>query len=129
MTVLREFPPLRSLPKRLEAAYYNRVRLALSRLGCPLRVALPQHRGLEAILDNDVWVCVDTMRDDLPVLAWRAFGTRGRTSLHEPVDCRLDLYHWHAGLIMGTALDALDMALGARLTPPFTAPERDNAAG
>jgi hypothetical protein len=128
MTGKREFPPLRSLPKRLEAAYYNRVRLALRRLGRPLRVALPRHRGLEAILDNDAWVCVDTTRDDLPVLAWRAFGNRGRESLHEPVDCRLDLYHWHAGLIMGTALEALDTALRARLMLLSTAPGGNDAA-
>ena len=124
MTATREFPPLRSLPKRLEAAYYNRVRLALRRLGCPLRVALPRHRGLEAILDDDAWLCVDTTRDDLPVLAWRAFATCGRNSLHEPVDCRLDLYHWHAGLIMGTALEALDAALSTRLALTSTAPVR-----
>jgi hypothetical protein len=129
MTAKREFQPLRSLPKRLEAAYYNRVRLALSRLGRPLRVALPQHRGLEAILDNDAWVCVDTTRDDLPVLAWRAFGTRVRESLHEPVDCRLELYHWHAGLIMGTALEALDTALRARLALPSPAPGGCDAGG
>jgi hypothetical protein len=122
-----EFPPLRSLPKRLEAAYYNRVRLALRRLGRPLRVALPQHRGLEAILDNDAWVCVDTTRDDLPVLAWRAFGTHGRDSLHKPVDCRLELYHWHAGLIMGTALEALDTALRARLALSSAATGGDDA--
>jgi hypothetical protein len=112
---MRKIPPLRSLPRHLEAPYYNRVRLALMRLGRPLRVVLPQHRGLEAILDDDAWVCVDATRGDLPVLAWRAFGATGRVSLHEPIDCRLDLYHWHAGLIMGTALDALDSALRARL--------------
>jgi hypothetical protein len=129
MTVKREFPPLRSLPKLLEASYYNRVRLALRRLGRPLRVALPQHRGLEAILDYDAWVCVDTTRGDLPILAWRAFGNHGRDSLHRPVDCRIELYHWHAGLIMGTALEALDTALRARLTLPSTAPEGDDAIG
>jgi len=122
MIAEREFPPLRSLPKRMEAVYYNHVRLALKRFGCPLRVALPQHRGLEAILDDDVWMCVDTTHGDLPVLAWRAFGTHGRASLHETLECRLDLYHWRAGLIMGTALDALDLALRARLKPPRTAP-------
>jgi hypothetical protein len=127
MTDTRELRPLRSLPKRLEAVCYNRVRLALRRLGRPLRVPLPRHRGLEAILDNDAWVCVDTTRDDLPVLAWRAFGTQGRGGLHEPVDCRLDLYHFHAGLVMGSALDALDTALRELLAPPAGAPAGDDA--
>lgn len=34
--------PLRSLPKRIEAAHYNRVRLALRRLACPLRLEIPR---------------------------------------------------------------------------------------
>jgi len=128
MTLMRELPPLRSLPRRLEAACYNRVRLALRRLGRPLRLALPQHRGIEAVLDDDAWVCVDTTRDDLPVLAWRAFAVQGRDSLHRPVDCRLELYHYHAGLIMGSALEALEAALHARLAP-VAAGGADDAAG
>jgi hypothetical protein len=126
---VRELPALRSFPKRLEASCYNRVRLALGRFGRPLRLPLPQHRGLEAILDDDAWVCVDTTCDDLPVLAWLAFAVRGRSSLHEPVDCRLELYHWHAGLIMGTALEALDEALKARLAPPSPALVGDDTPG
>ena len=106
---------MRSLPKRMEAVYYNRVRLALGRLGRPLRVPLLIHRGLDAILDDETWLCVDATRDDLPMLAWRAFAARGRESLHEPVECRLELYHCHAGLLMGPALELLDAALCARL--------------
>jgi hypothetical protein len=129
MAAMRELPPLRALPRRLDAAAYNRVRLALRRLGRPLRIVLPQHRGIEAILDDDAWVCVDATRDDLPVLAWRAFAVQGRDSLHHPVDCRLELYHFCAGLIMGTALEALDRALRARLAPPSVSPGGEDSAG
>lgn len=118
MSPTRNLPPLRTLPKWMQASYYNRVRLALKRLGRPLRVSLVTHRGLETILDDEVWVCVDATRDDLPVLAWRAFEVRGRDSLHEPVACRLELYHHRAGLIMGSALEALEETLRARLAPP-----------
>ncbi|BAU49992.1 hypothetical protein SVA_3456 [Sulfurifustis variabilis] len=110
-----ERTPLRTYPKQIDAACYNHVRLALLRFGAPLRVGLPRHRGLEVILDDDLWLCVDAAREDTPVLAWFDFETRGRSSLHAPVACRLDVYHVHAGLVMGTTLDALTDALRLRL--------------
>jgi hypothetical protein len=90
------------------------VRLALNRLARPLRVELPNHRGLEAILDDHCWLVVDCLKNDQPVLTWSDFDY-GRDSLHEPVACVLKLHHVHAGLVMGTALEALDCALTERL--------------
>ena len=106
---------LRTMPKSIEASIYNHVRLALRRLGSPLRVAVPGHRGLEIILDDHFWLCVDANADDQPVMAWRAIGTHRRDKLHEPVACTLELYHRCAGLVMGSALDSLDEALAERL--------------
>ncbi|EDZ65482.1 hypothetical protein NOC27_2162 [Nitrosococcus oceani AFC27] len=110
-----ETTPLRVLSKTIEATHFNRVRLALRRLGRPLRVELPAHRGLEVVLDNQMWLCVDGLHKDLPILAWRSFDTAERYGLHEPVDCELCLYHSHAGLIMGSALEQLSEALAQRL--------------
>ena len=59
--------------------------------------------------------CVDAARNDLPVLAWHTFEVHGRGTLHEPIGCRLELYHIYAGLVMGTALDALQEVLKVRL--------------
>lgn len=107
---------LRILPKTIEAICYNHVRLALSRLGNPLRVELPEHRGLEVILNNQHWLCVDSNHDDQPIMAWLNFDTSSHNqALHEPVPCQLRLYHMHAGLIMGSALDALDQSLAEKL--------------
>jgi hypothetical protein len=108
---------LRSLPKTIEAAVYNHVRLALRRLGSPLRVAVPGHRGLEIILDNHRWLCVDANAEDQPVMAWVDFASHGRDDLQAPVACTLELYHRFAGLVMGSALDSLDAALNERLRP------------
>ena len=106
---------LRTLPKSIEASVYNHVRLALLRLGRPLRIEVPRHRGLDVILDDDAWLVVDSCADDQPILAWLDFIRHGRDNLLAPMSCTLELYHRCAGLIMGTALDALDEALGARL--------------
>jgi len=108
---------LRILPKTIEAICYNHVRLALARLGNPLRVALPEHRGLEVILNNQHWLCVDSNHDDQPIMAWLDFDTHSyNRALHEPVPCQLRLYHIHAGLVMGSALDALNQSLAEKLT-------------
>ena len=105
--------PLGIFPKLIEADCYNRVRLALKRLPSSLRVELPDHRGLEAVLEDDYWLVVDTLQADRVILAWVDF--EHRNSLHQPVACLLKLYHVHAGLVMGTALEALDKAIAARL--------------
>ena len=115
MWTLPDIQPLRILQKRIDAAYYNQVWRALHRISRPLRVSLPRHRGLEIILDEDGWLCVDAARDDFPVLAWYSFEVHERRTVHEPIACRLNLYHLHAGLVMGTALDALQEALKVRL--------------
>ncbi len=107
---------LRVMPKVIEAAHYNQVRLALLRLGNPLRAALPDHRGLEMILDNRQWLCVDSNFEDLPIMAWADFDTREHNrAIHATVPCQLHLYHMHAGLVMGSALDALSRALAEQL--------------
>ena len=107
--------PLRILPKVIEASCFNHVRLALNRFGKPLRFPLPGHRGLEMILDDHLWLCVDSVQGDMPVLAFNAFNTTERDGLHQAVRCELRLYHIHAGLIMSTALERMDQALAERL--------------
>ncbi|MCA1805975.1 MAG: hypothetical protein LC646_11740 [Xanthomonadaceae bacterium] len=113
--------PLRVMPKTIEATCYNQVRLSLLRLGHPLRVPLPEHRGLEIILENDHWLCVDSAFDDQPIMAWLDFDTRRHNqALHEPVPCELRLYHMHAGLVMGSALAAMEQSLSIRLADRAT---------
>lgn len=103
--------PLRKFPKKINAKCYNRGRLAILRIGQPLRIALEHHRGLKVILNNTIWLCVDSFADDQPVLAWREFRTQDRNQLHRPIVCELWLYHSCAGLIMGSALEDLQQTL------------------
>jgi hypothetical protein len=107
---------LRTFPKMIDAACYNRVRLALRRLGRPLRIALDHHRGLEVILDDQCWLCVDSFHNDMPILAWHRFDTADRWGLHVPVPCSLEVYHLHGGLVMGSVLEALEQALDQQLS-------------
>lgn len=103
--------PLRIFPKKIEAACYNRARLALLRLENPLRVTLQKHRGLDVILSNVNWLCVDSFAEDQPVLAWCDFKVHARNNLHRPIATNLWLFHSCSGLIMGSALDDLHQSL------------------
>lgn len=106
--------PIRVIPKSVPAPCYNAVRLALLRRGEPLRFPLAGLRRIECILNRQSWRLFDGLeaRRRL-ILEWAGFQTRGR-SLHSPVPCELRLYHVHAGLIMGEALDAIELTLGRR---------------
>lgn len=108
---------LRSLPKVVPAQQFNRVRLALLRLGSPLRVQLDGLRGVDLILDHRIWLSVDRFHNDLPILALTDFDTLGRSGLHLPVSCHLHLYQFHAGLVISPVLEALDRVLMERLAP------------
>ena len=110
---LRELEPLRVWPKLIPAAHYNSVRLALRRLGSPLRHEL-ERPALILLLHEDYWAGIAPWDEILPLLAWTDFDTH-RSGLDQPVACRLHPYHAHAGLLMWLALDALDAGLKARL--------------
>lgn len=106
-----DLPPLRVMPKQIPASCFNHARLALIRLGKPLRVVLIRHRGLAIVLDDGAWWCVDGLAGDQPILAWQTFESRGRDNLADPIACELRLYHHCAGLIMGTVLSEMEEAI------------------
>ncbi|VAW86899.1 hypothetical protein MNBD_GAMMA16-1041 [hydrothermal vent metagenome] len=117
MTSLEDIPVIKIAPVSIAAGNYNRIRLALLRLDNPLRIPLPGLRGMDLIADKDTWVCVDRTLYDLPVLAWTAFESQGRSSLHLPVNCQLNYYHIHANVIAETVLTTTDRVLQERLRP------------
>ncbi|MEQ1591280.1 MAG: hypothetical protein ABL892_02715 [Thiobacillaceae bacterium] len=112
-----EIRPTHVMDKHIEASCYNRIRLAVLRLGDPLRIELRHHRGLDVIVHHDHWLCVDSFANDMPILDWRDFQVHARDNLYDPIACKLWLHHHCAGLIMGTALDDLEQAVEQRLHP------------
>ena len=111
MTEDIELLPLRIMPKVIEAATFNQARLALLRVSNPIRVSLKDHRCLDVILSQNQWLCVDSCNGDQPIMAWREIDMQHRDTLHQPINCRLHLYHTHASLIMGSALECLHQEL------------------
>lgn len=110
---LNELPAYSRSHATIDATHFNLVRLALLRLEQPLRIALPNLRELDLLIEADAWVCVDRTLNDVPVIAWVDFESVGRASLVAPIDCQLWSYHSHGEMIV----DAILADVTAFLTP------------
>lgn len=120
---LNDLPVFESRNTRLRAEDYNLVKIALKRLGSPLRLEIPRLRTLDFIFEDDNWVIVDRRLNDIPIIAWLNFDEKNRGGLHEPVQCERRTYHTHALIIVDKALEAMQLMLGERLadlTPETT---------
>jgi hypothetical protein len=114
MNLLRDIPPLRSVPYTLDAALYNHVRLALLRIANPLELEL-EKLGIDMALENTCWVGYHCQQMSLPLIAWDGFDTH-RSALDVPVACTMHLYHHHSWLQMPKILTAMDEELQLRLS-------------
>lgn len=111
---LTNIPVYKRLKSTVSAEHFNLVKIALKRLGCPIRLELPKLRTLDFLLDEETWIIVDRHLNDIPVIAWLDFDTKDR-SLHEPLNCSLNLYHAHATIIQPRVLEAMSLLLGEKL--------------
>jgi hypothetical protein len=114
-TRVDDVPVYEAMASAVDANHYNRIHIALTRLGSPLRYNLPRLRGLEILLDEHLWVVVDARSGDLPIVAWSDFEVAHRGGIDQPVACRLRLYHAQGGIITTSALDQIGEALARDL--------------
>lgn len=114
--ILSSVPIYERREAELDAGLVNLVTIALKRLPAPVRISLPKLRTLDLLLDSDAWVVVDNSLNDIPVLAWVDFQLQGRSSLHQPVSCHLNLYHAHGDKLLSRIVEAMELILGERLT-------------
>lgn len=113
--ILASVPVYERKQTRMPASLYNLVSIGLKRLPAPIRFPLPKLRTLELLLDHDAWIVVDNSLNDIPVLAWLDFEAQGRSNLHEPVPCYLNLYHAHGEMLLPRIMEAMEIILGERL--------------
>lgn len=102
-------------PGNIEARYFNAAQTALKRLSEPIRFKVPTLNHLDLIVQKDAWIVVDRVLNDMPVVAWTDFQTKGRDNLHEPIPCEIRIYHFAARMIFKTTLDAMEDILGKYL--------------
>jgi hypothetical protein len=104
MNLVRDIPPIRSIPFFLEAELYNRA----SHDGF-LEVEL-EGIAIDMVLEKNCWTGYLNYQTSLPMIAWNDFETR-RSALNAPVACTMHLYHQQAWLQSQRCLQALDNVL------------------
>ncbi|VAW59977.1 hypothetical protein MNBD_GAMMA08-558 [hydrothermal vent metagenome] len=110
-----EVQQLRSEATEVQAIYYNHVQTALKRLNNQIRFKIPTLKHLDLILQNDAWIVVDTVLNDMPIIAWSDFNIEHRETLHQPVKCVIRFYHFAADKIMDKTLEAMELVLGEKM--------------
>ena len=106
-------------PGNVDAHYFNQAQTALKRIGQQMRFKIPTLNHLDLIVQEDAWIIVDRVLNDIPVVAWTDFQTEGRDNLHMPVACEIRLYHFAARMVLKTTLDAMEDILGRSLTEKY----------
>jgi hypothetical protein len=125
-TRLKDIPVFEFRDTQLDAGHFNHVQVALKKLGDSIRFPIPKLKHLDLILEKEAWIIVDHVLNDIPVAAWTDFQAEHRDNLHQPIKCRLQLYHANADLILARTLDAMELLLGEQLAE--LAPDTSDAS-
>lgn len=102
-----EVPILDTYPDSIEAKYFNVAQTALKRSQDPIRFRIPTLNHLDLLVQEDAWIIVDRVLNDIPIVAWTNFQKDGRNNLHEPIPCEIRLYHFAARMVLNTTLNAM----------------------
>jgi len=112
---LADMPIMAQRNDQIEALVFNVWRRARRRWGSPIRFNDLGLKQMAMVLADEYWVCVDTYQYDCPVLAWVEIEDEGRDSLHEPIACKLNYYHFAASALRGKVLAAIERVLAEKL--------------
>jgi len=116
VTRIHDMPVYATRRDEIDATLYNLWRRARLHLHIPIRIELPELKQMSLILEEDSWVMVDSQQHDLPVLAWVDFQDKGRSSLHTPVNCTLNYYHFMANQLRNRVVELMTQRLEEYLT-------------
>lgn len=112
---LADMPIMAQRDDVLEAEIFNVWRRARLRWGTRIRLENLGLRQMEVILTDRYWVCVDAIRHDCPILAWVDIQDADRDSLHRPIPCKLNYYHFAASAVRAKVLQRVRQILEKRL--------------
>ena len=112
---LKRIPIMARREHTLDVRYYNIWRRARARWGAPIRLVLPELKKVSLIMTDRFWVCLDASRHDAFMLAWTDFQVDNRQSLHEPIECHLNYYHFAAAAVRGRSLELMEQHFRERM--------------
>ena len=117
MSRVKDVPVFEQCEYELEARLYNLWRRAKLHIPFPIRISLPEFKGVVMILEEHEWVVVNEQQEDLPIIAWIDFEDHGRDSLHTPVKCKINYYHFAAKKLQDRVLEVMHDELEEQLGP------------
>lgn len=112
---LADMPIMAQRDDHLDADVFNIWRRARNRWGSPIRLEDVGLKQMEIVLTDRYLVCVDAIRHDCPIIAWVDIEDSDRDSLHKPIPCKLNYYHFAASALRAKVLVKIKDVLGARL--------------
>ncbi|HEY5604700.1 MAG TPA: hypothetical protein VIM41_16480 [Gammaproteobacteria bacterium] len=115
---LNDIPVLELRDSAISALHFNLVQRALKRTNNALRYPLPKLKHLDLIMEKGAWIIVDRVLNDIAVAAWTDFAAEHRQNLHQPIPCKLRLYHINADMILDRTLDTMELLLGEQFADP-----------
>jgi len=102
---LSEMPVMAQRPDMIDAKIFNLWRRYRQRPDAVDRFRLTGLRSMRFILADTYWVVVDSANFDAPIIAWTEFDVAKRSSLHEPMPCKINYYHFAASAVRAKSLD------------------------
>lgn len=111
MSRLEDIPVYERREEEIPARFYNVWRRAKLHLKEPIHIPLPGLKGLLLILGDEQWVCINEQQNDVPVIVWFGFEALGRDTLHEPVKCKVNHYHFAAQQVALPVLEIMEVSL------------------
>jgi len=119
MNRIKDMPIYAQRDDTVDAQLYNLWRRAHIHDVLPQRFEAPDTTpGVAIIADLNEWVCVNIAANDLPILAWVDFQHQDRSTLHTPVPCKLNYYHFAASRYRAPSLETLYAGLEQCLLNP-----------
>ena len=115
MSRVDDMPVYEQQKVEIEARLFNLWLRSKHSIAYPIRFPLSGLRGLVMIMQEGEWLCADETQYDLPVICWIDFQDKGRDTLHTPVACTRNFYHFAAEKIAPQVLELLQLELQQRL--------------
>lgn len=116
-TKLQNLPVYQTFADEVDIDLYRQVHLLLTRRGHSLNIDLPGLRDLRLVLEKGAWICIDTLLDDLPVMAWTQFDKKALFTKDSSVKCELIYYHSQAAVIVDSILHSLRREMSLMSSP------------
>ncbi len=112
---LDRMPIMAQRESHIDASAYNVWRRARNVWGAPMKMILPEINEFQLHLTDDYWVIVDLSRNGALVIAWVDLENKDRATLHKPITCKLNYYHFAASAIRAKSMVLMEEMLSARL--------------